>query len=223
MAVWSCGGGVLGEESAAVEHACGGVAMGGGVEGVEPVGEYAYGGQLVVEGCAVCVDVGAVGESADDEEVGIPACELCADGLHHVASLVGAAACADNAEYMGGVEFSVAPIVEGEGCIGTYFAQSGGVAWAVEGEDADAVVGCELGFGLRLGDVLGEQGGVDAEDVEVDVGGYLMETVGMLNDGRGAACPLVELAQLLASAAEHHGEGHAADLFAGGHRKVEKW
>jgi len=138
-------GDVLGEESAVEEHVAGGVAVRGGVEGVEPVRQDADGVEPVVEGGAVGVDVDTVGESAHDEGIGEGFGQFGAAAFAVGFAVGGDASRAHDRHDVARVEIGRAAIVDDGGGIRT-FGQAPGIVVGAEGEGADVVAPAELEF-----------------------------------------------------------------------------
>ena len=96
-------GEILGEQTALGAHALGIVAVGSGIEAVEPVRQHRGRGQVVLQGGTVGTDVHTVGQSAHHEHalhlLGQPLQQLG----HHGTSVVGDAARAHHAERVAGV------------------------------------------------------------------------------------------------------------------------
>ena len=138
-------GDVLGEESAVTEHVAGGVAVGRGIESVEPVRQDADGVEPVVEGGAVGVDVDPIGESAHDEGIGEGFGQF-GTAAFAVGFAVGSdAPCAHDGHDVACIEIGRAAIVDDGGGIGT-FGQAPGIVVGAEGEGADVVAPAELEF-----------------------------------------------------------------------------
>ena len=138
-------GDVLGEESAVEEPVACGVAVRGGVEGVEPVCQDADGVEPVVEGGAVGVNVDTVGESAHDEGIGESFGEFGTAAFAVGFAVGGDAPRTHDRHDVACIEIGRAAIVDDGGGIGT-FGQAPGIVVGAKGEGADVVAPAELEF-----------------------------------------------------------------------------
>ena len=138
-------GDVLGEETAVEEHVAGGIAVGGGVEGVEPVRQDADCVEVVVECGTVGVDVDPIGESAHDEGIGQGFGQFGTAAFAVGLAVGGDAPRAHDGHDMPRVEIGCAAIVDHGGGIGA-FGESARIVVGAEGEGADVVAPAELEF-----------------------------------------------------------------------------
>jgi hypothetical protein len=160
----------FGEKPTLVEHFDGGGAMSGWVDAVEAMCKDGECGEFVSQGGAVCQDVNAVGESADDESTGSGVGKVTDEGVGEFLSVGSSGACADDADDMfAGVEIDCALAVKEDGGVAT-FAEACGVVGIGEEIDADVIFLYELQFlfsppeRIRLQDGVGD-GGADAVDL----------------------------------------------------------
>ena len=102
-----------------VDHAECGVAVGLRIESVEPVGKHSYGAESVVESLQMGVDVGSVGKSAHNENIGTEAFKSGDETLYDVYAVRSAVACADDAYDVAFVYVGITFIIQCNRSIGT--------------------------------------------------------------------------------------------------------
>ena len=108
--------------------------------------QYADGVIADSEGLTVGADVDAVCQSADDEHVGTQLLQATDELTDEVLAVGGTAPRADDVDDATLVQVGIALIVEHDGCVRT-FAQTGGIAFVVQRQGMDAVLGDELHLG----------------------------------------------------------------------------